>query len=169
MWTDHYQQSFESIKAIVMSRECLTMIDLSKLPEHKIFVMTDASDKCLGAMLSFGTKWASARPIAFDSMTFKGAELNYPIHEKELLAIICALKKWQVDLLGSPFFIYTNHKTFQNFNTQKDLSCHQAHWMELMSQYDAKIIYVKGKDNMVADTLSRLPCQPTTNDAKNIA
>ena len=39
--------------------------------------------------------------------------------------------------------------------------------MELMSQYDAKIIYVKGEDNTVADALSRLPSQPTTNDAEN--
>ena len=121
-WTKRYQDSFDAIKAIVVSRECLTTIDLTKLPDHKIFVTTDASDKRSGAVLSFGTTWASAHPVTFDSMTFKGAELNYPVHEKELLAIIRALKKWQVDLLGSPFFIYTDHKTLQNFNTQKDLS-----------------------------------------------
>ena len=121
-WTKHYQDSFNAIKAIVVSRECLTTIDLTKLPDHKIFVTTDASDKHSGTVLSFGTTWASARPVAFDSMTFKGTELNYPVHEKELLAIIRALKKWWVDLLGSPFFIYTDHKTLQNFNTQKDLS-----------------------------------------------
>lgn len=72
------------------------------MPEYKIFVTTDASDKRLGAVLSFGKTWASARPIAFNSMTFKGAELNYPVHEKELLAVIRALKKWRMDLLGSP-------------------------------------------------------------------
>lgn len=60
--------------------------------------------------------------MASDLMMFKGAELNYPVHEKELLAIIRALKKWHVDLLGSPFFIYTNPKTLENFNTQKKLS-----------------------------------------------
>lgn len=121
-WTDRYQNTFESIKSIVVSRDCLTMIDLMKLPEYKIFVTTDASDKRSVAVLSFGKSWTLARPVAFDSMTFKGAELNYPVHEKELLAIIRALKKWRVDLLGSPFFIYTDHKTLQNFNTQKDLS-----------------------------------------------
>lgn len=106
-WTDRHQSAFDGIKSIVTSRECLTTIDLSKLPDHKIFVTTDASDKRSGAVLSFGTTWENARPITFDSMTFKGAELNYPVHEKELLAIICALKKWRVDLLGCPFFIYT--------------------------------------------------------------
>ena len=62
-------------------------------------------------------------------MTFKGAELNYPVHEKELLAVIRALKKWRVDLLGSPFLIYTDHKMLENFHSQKDLSRRQARWM----------------------------------------
>jgi len=82
----------------------------------------DTSNKWSGTVLSFGPTWDTAHPVAFDSMTFKGAELNYPVHEKELLAVIQALKKWQVDLLGSPFFIYTDHKTLENFNSQKDLS-----------------------------------------------
>lgn len=99
-------------------------------------------------------------------MTFKGSELNYPVHEKELLAIIRALKKWQIDLLGSPFFVYTDHKTLENFNTQKDLSRRQARWMELMSQYDAKIMYIEGDDNSVADALSRLPCEEATDTAE---
>ena len=49
-WTDHYQSTFDSVKNIVISRECLTTIDLSKLPEYKIFVTTDASNKCSGAI-----------------------------------------------------------------------------------------------------------------------
>jgi len=166
-WTDCYHRAFEATKSIVVGRECLTTIELTKLPKYKIFVTTDTSDKRSGAVLSFGKTWVSARPIAFDSMTFKGAELNYPVHEKELLAIIRVLKKWRVDLLGSLFFVYTDHKTLENFNTQKDLSCHQVRWMEFMSQYDAKIVYVKGDDNTVANTLSCLPSHPTTEEAKN--
>ena len=119
--------------------------------------------------MSFGKTWSSARPVAFDSMTFKGAELNYPVHEKELLAIIRALKKWRVDLLSSLFFIYMDHKTLENFNTQKDLSRRQARWMELMSQHDAKIIYIKGDDNCVADALSRLPTDKALTDTENVA
>jgi hypothetical protein len=55
-------------------------------------------------------------------MPFKGAELHYPVHEKEMLAIIRALRKWHVNLIGSPFLIYTDHKTLENFDTQKELS-----------------------------------------------
>ena len=169
LWTPEYQKAFDAIKSIVTGRDCLTTIDLTKMPDHKIYVTTDASDKHSGAVLSFGQSWETVHPVAFDSMTFKGAELNYPMHKKELLAIIRALKKWQVDLLGSEFFIYTDHKTLENFNTQKDLSCHQARWMEFMSQFDARIVYIKGEDNLVADALSRLPCLHSATDAENSA
>jgi Integrase zinc binding domain/RNase H-like domain found in reverse transcriptase len=79
------------------------------------------------------------------------------MHEKELLAIIRALTKWQTDLLGSPIIIYTDHCTLENFDSQKDLSRRQAHWQEFLSHYDHRIVYIKGEDNTVADALSRLP------------
>ena len=79
---------------IVTGCECLTTIDLHKMLTYKIFVTTDASDKCSGAVLLFGKDWESAHPVALNSMTFKGAELDYPVHEKELLVVICALRKW---------------------------------------------------------------------------
>jgi RNase H-like domain found in reverse transcriptase len=62
-----------------------------------------------------------ARPVAFDSMQLKGAEKNYPVHEKELLVIIRVLRKWRADLLGTHFYVYTDHRTLENFDTQKDL------------------------------------------------
>lgn len=156
LWVPRHQKAFEEIKRIVTSRDCLMTIDFSKMLEYKIFVTTDASDRCSGAILSFGPSWETACPVAFDSMTFKNAELNYPVHKKELLTIIHVLKKWQVNLLGVPFFIYTDHKTLENLNVQKDLSCRQARWMELMSQFDTKIVYIKGEDNTVADALLHL-------------
>jgi hypothetical protein len=84
-------------------------------------------------------------------MQLKAAEKNYPIHEKELLAIIRALKKWRADLLGLPIYIYTDHKTLENFNTQKDLSCCQLCWQEFLSQYEVNILVLK--------TLSQMPFQ----------
>jgi reverse transcriptase-like protein/integrase-like protein/chromodomain-containing protein len=156
-WLPRHQNAFDAIKNLVLSRECLTTIDYTKMPDYKIFLTTDASDFRSGAVLSFGTSWESARPVAFDSMTFKAAELNYPVHEKEMLAIIRALKRWRSDLIGVPFYIFTDHKTLENFHNQKDLSRRQARWMEFISQYDGKIVYVKGEDNSVADALSRLP------------
>jgi hypothetical protein len=95
--------------------------------------------------------------VAFESHQLHSAELHYPIHEQEMLSIICALKKWHCDLLGSNFTIYTDHQTLWNFDMQKELSKRQARWMEYMSQYDCTINYINGNDNCVADALSHLP------------
>jgi len=165
-WTHKYQTAFDSIKGIVTGHDCLTTIDFTKMLDYKIFVTTDTSDKCSGAVLSFGPSWESACPVAFNSMTFKNAELNYLVHKKEMLAMIRTLKKWHVDLLGSPFFIYTDHKTLENFNVQKDLLHHQARWMEFMSQFDTKIVCIKGDNNTVADALSRFPSAKTFAEAE---
>ena len=100
-WNNTYQSAFDKIKQIVLSRECLTVIDHTKHTTNNIYVTTDASDRCTGAVLSFGPTWETARPVAFDSSTLKDAELNYPVHEKELLAIIRTVKKWKYDLIGT--------------------------------------------------------------------
>ena len=60
-------------------------------------------------------------------------------------------------------------KTLENFNSQKDLSQHQACLMELMSQFDAKSVYIKGEDNSVADALSHLPCKTDYSTAEMCA
>lgn len=87
-WTTRHQVAFNEIKTLVTSPACLTTIDPALMPEHKIFVTTDASDTGSSAILSFGKSYETARPVAYESRSFKGAELNYPVHEKELLAII---------------------------------------------------------------------------------
>ena len=68
-----------------------------------------------------------------------------------------SLKKWRLDLIGSPIYVYTDHKTLINFDVQHDLSCRQLQWQELLSQYEIHISYIHGKDNSVADALSCLP------------
>ena len=114
----------------------------------------DASDWRTGAVLSWGETWETACPVAFESWQLKPAEKNYPTHEKELLAIVQALRKWRSDLLGSPIYIYTDHKTLQNFDTQRELSRRQLRWQEYLSQYEISVVYIRGEDNCVADALS---------------
>ena len=165
-WTSLHQHTFEAIKSLVLSCDCLTTIDHDNIGDNKIFVTCDVSDRRTGAVLSYGLTWESARPVAFDSMSLKVAQLNYPVHEKELLAIIRALQKWRSDLLGAPILIYTDHRTLENFDQQKDLSRCQARWQEFLAQYDHKIVYIPGEMNTVVDALS---CLPDTVDEPGIA
>ena len=83
-----HQAAFESIKGLMTSAECLTTIDHESPRDNKIFVTCDASDWRIGATLSFGQTWETAWLVAFNSMQLKPAEKNYPVHKKELLAII---------------------------------------------------------------------------------
>jgi RNase H-like domain found in reverse transcriptase len=53
--------------------------------------------------------WATACPVAYDSYQLNDAEKNYPVHEKELLAIVKSLKKWRSHLLNAYFEVYTDH------------------------------------------------------------
>ncbi|GBE85258.1 hypothetical protein SCP_0704450 [Sparassis crispa] len=163
-WTESHQAAFDNIKTLVCSREVLTSIDHDNMGNNKIFVSCDASDFRTGALLSYGESLETAHPVAFESCTLKGAELNYPMHEKELLVIVRALKKWRIDLLGVPFTVYTDHHTLENFFLQKELSRRQAHWQEFLVQYDFDIKYIKGEENIAADVLSRIPADTVIID-----
>jgi hypothetical protein len=121
-WNSLHQSAFDQIKALVVRSNCLTTIDHDYMGDNWIFVTCDSSDWDMGAVLSYRLIWETVRLVAFDSMALKVAQLNCPVHEKELLVIIHTLQKWCSDLLGSPITIYTDHCTLENFNNQKDLS-----------------------------------------------
>ncbi|RDB19569.1 Transposon Tf2-11 polyprotein [Hypsizygus marmoreus] len=125
-WSLAHQAAFDAIKQLVLSRECLTTINHEDRQNNQIFVTCNASQRCTGVVLTFGPTWETARPVAFESRQLKGAELHYPVHKQEMLAIMRAVTKWRSDLLGSHIDIYTDHKTLENFNTQRDLSRRQA-------------------------------------------
>ena len=156
-WSLDHQTAFQNIKDIVLGSECLTTIDHENMNGRRIFVTCDASDRRTGACLSFGETWETARPVAWDSVQLSQAEKNYPTHEKEMLAIVRALKRFRADLLGTHFTVYTDHRTLECFQGQRDLSRRQTRWQELLAEFDFDIAYVKGGKNTVADALSRMP------------
>lgn len=80
--------------------------------------------------------------MAYDSYQLNDAKKNYPVHEKELLAIIKALKKCRMSLLGSHFKILTDHRTLKYFQSQKDMSHRQMHWSMYLADFDYEITYI---------------------------
>lgn len=155
VWLKKHQKAFESIKSLVLSRDCLTVIDHEHPGSNKIFVTTDASDVGTGAVLSFGPTWETSRPVAYNSKQLNPAEQNYATHNKEMLAIVRALHKWRTDLLGAEFEVYTDHRTLEYFNCQRDLNKKQLRWQTFLADYSFEIKYIKGENNSVADALSR--------------
>ncbi|MBW0574996.1 hypothetical protein O181_114711 [Austropuccinia psidii MF-1] len=88
-----------------------------------------ASNYALGAVLSQVSD-SGKHPIALDRRKLVPAELNYKIHDRELLGIVWALKRWRAFLLSlsSPFEVLTNHSSLQYFMSSKVLTCCQARW-----------------------------------------
>ena len=73
-----------------------------------------------------------------------------------MCAIMHALDRWRHCLLGRHFKVYTDHQSFVYLKTQPNLNQRQLRWMERAADYDCEILYKPGKENVVADALSRI-------------
>ena len=87
------------------------------------------------------------------------AERNYEIYDREMLAVIEALKDWRPYLEGSsePFEIVTDHENLQWWSKAQDLTRRQARWALYLSRFNLQLIHKPGKANTQADVLSQMP------------
>jgi len=115
-------------------------------------IHTDASHTQLGAVIA-----QEGQPIAFYLRKLSPAQTRYMTTKRELLAIVETLKEFRNILLGYKIKVYTDHKnlTYKNFNTKRVIR-----WRLLIEEYGADLSYIKGENNIVADTLSRLDLLP---------
>jgi hypothetical protein len=95
------------------------------------------------------------RVVAYSSRELKTHERNYPTHDLELAAVVCALKTWRHYLYGQKCDIYMDHKSLKYIFTRSELNMRQRRWLELIKDYELEIHYHLGKANVVADALSR--------------
>lgn len=154
VWGEAQQKAFTELKAAVSKQPVLILPDTTK----PYVVTTDASGYAVGAWLSQDQR-AGLQPIAYLSKKMLPAERNYPVHEQELLAIVVALREWRHYLSGVSFTIrvVTDHKSLIYLQTQEHLSPRQRRWQEFLQQFNFIIEYQEGKQNQVADGLSRRP------------
>ena len=110
----------------------------------------DVSKAGLGSILmQFG------RVAAYGSRQLKNHEQNYPTHDMELAAVVFSLNIWRHYFYDEQFEVYSNHKSMKYIFTQRDLNMRQRRWMDFLEDYDFTLHYHPGKENVVADALSR--------------
>ena len=111
----------------------------------------------MGAVLLQEDDEGILRTIAYFSRKLLVHEANYPIHDKELLAVICCLKEWDAELRGvREFEVITDHKNLEYFTHKQKLSERHVRWnLELARFPNMKLRYRPGKENVRADALSR--------------
>ncbi|KAJ8763851.1 hypothetical protein K2173_003633 [Erythroxylum novogranatense] len=93
--------------------------------------------------------------ISYASRQLRKHEVNYPTHDLEMAVVIFALKIWRHYLYGEKSEIYTDHKSLQYIQQQKELNLRQRRWIELLKDYDCQILYHPSKANVMVDALSR--------------
>jgi len=149
-WGREQQQAFETL------RQCLTQGPILALPEKegRFILETDASVKGLGGVLS--QDFPEGRlPIAFGSRRLTGAETRYPTRELEALAILWCCKRFSTLLLGRPFLVLTDHASLEWLKTWRNPSPRVRRWLTQLEEFSFESRYRPGKDNKVADALSR--------------
>ena len=128
-------------------------------PDLPLTIEADASDFALGCILSQPSPTGDLHPVCYYSRKFTAAELNYPIYDKELLAVVAAFKQWRVYVEGAahPIQVYTDHKNLEYFSQARTTSRRHARWAATLAPYTYTIVYRKGASNGKPDALSRRP------------
>jgi len=150
---ENCRKAFNTLKQAFTSAPILT----HWVPDAQLVVETNASDYALAAILSIIAKDNEIHPVAFHSRTFSAPELNYNVHDKELLAIFEAFKIWRHYLEGSasPINVVTDHKNLEYFSTTKVLTRQQARWSEYLSQFNLVICFCPRRLGTKPDALTR--------------
>lgn len=149
-WTTECEKSFEKLKESMSSPPVLKVFD----PSLETFLTTDASDVAIGAVLE-QLHPDGRHPVEFLSSRLNPAQVKYPVHCKELLAIVSSLSKWRHYLQGKHVTVETDHNPLQFLKSQPKLSAMQLRWMDKINEFDLNIKYRPGRENSLADALSR--------------
>ena len=160
--TEEFVKAFEKLKNILSGNDILQYPNFDK----PFVLTTDASNHAIGAVLSQGPI-GSDRPVAFASRTLNKSEENYSAIEKELLAIYWGCKYFRPYLFGRKFTLYTDHKPLTYGLNLKDGNNRLIHWRLYLLQFNFDIRYRPGKQNVVADGLSRIPDEININEVNS--
>ena len=152
LWTPECQTAFGTLKFSALSSD-----DMLLYPDfQKHFLLAcDASDISIGCALMQKDESGTLRPIAYSGRSLKPAETRYTILDRELLAIVFAVKHFRVYLESTKFTVYTDHAALKFLMTQKQLLQCLARWQIVLNNFDFDIVHISGSTNNIADALSR--------------
>ena len=153
VWTDDLNSAFEQLKRAITSEKIVRIAD----PQLPFILQTDASSVAIGAvLLQFFADANRELPVAFYSRALSQTERRYSTYEKEMLAVVKATEHFRVYLLGRSYTLRTDHSPIRGLARSKLEIMRVERWAMRLSEFDFQVEIVKGKDNVVADALSRI-------------
>jgi hypothetical protein len=153
-WTEVEHSSFESLKQAFTSYPVLRHYD----PSKPATLSTDASDFAISGILQQPDDAGLLHPVAFYSRKISPAEINYEVHDKELLAIVDSFWDMRAWLMGTaqPVTVVCDHKNLEYFMSSHVLNRRQARWSTFLLEFDFQLDWAPSSRNP-ADAPSRRP------------
>ena len=153
LWTKEASDAFQRAKDALAQATLLN----HPVTDAPTCIMADASEIAVGAVLQqyIDEQW---RPISYFSRKLTQTESRYSAFDRELLAIYLSIKHFRHFIEGRSFHVVTDHKPliYSLASNSNRYSPRQVRHLNFISQFTSDIRHVSGRDNPVADTLSRI-------------
>jgi hypothetical protein len=149
-WNEELETTFNKLKNALANKPILKLPDVEK----EFIVRTDASNKAVGCVLLQEYE-GIVHPVAYASKKLTEREKKYAVEEKEALALIWGVQKFNRYLYGKEFLMETDHMGLQYLKTGNIRNARVMRWSLALQDYKFRVKYIKGGDNHMADYLSR--------------
>ena len=150
-WGEVQERSFNCLKRFLSDKPILKLPDMNK--EFHLF--TDANNNGIAGCLQ-QLHDDKMHPVAFVSRKMLPREMNYTVGEKEGLAVIYSVSKFNRYLYNNKFVLHTDHKGLSTLSKGSSVNSRIQRWQMYMNQYTFTVNYIPGDQNVFADYLSRL-------------
>lgn len=157
VWESEQINAFEKLKELLTNAPILGQADETQ----PYTIRSDASGYAIGAVLVQGER-DKEHPVEYASRLLTSAERNYCTTEREALAVIWAITKFRGYIEGADIIIETDHQALKWLMQLKSPTGRLARWALQLQPYNLEIRYITGRSNLVADSLSRPPCDEET-------
>ncbi|CAC5415003.1 unnamed protein product [Mytilus coruscus] len=150
-WEDIHEKAFSSLKNALVQAPVLKLSNFSPV----FILQTDATDKGMGAIL-LQDEGNIRLPVSYANRKLKASERNYSTIEKECLAIVWTISKFQRYLYGKQFILETDHRPLIYLQKSKIANARLMRLSLLLQPYRFRFVAIKGKDTIGANFLSRI-------------
>ena len=166
VWDEACSKAFQELKNRIVFVFILRHFD----PKKQTVLKIDSSDWMTDGVLSQHDDDEVLHSMIFYNKSLNLVEINYHIYDKKLLIIIRCFEHWRFELAHTKLLIqiFTDHQALKIFMKNKQLTCRQVKYLNILFDFNFKIIFRADKANIKVNALTRMPDFHSENDDERI-